>query len=58
MNQNMNVDKSSVVVAEFITRGWTVLRFGGTGGCLLQIKKHKEEVEIGEERRVKRQVIN
>jgi hypothetical protein len=28
------------------------------GGCLLQIKKHKKEVEIGEERRVKRQVIN
>jgi hypothetical protein len=35
-----------------------VLRLGGGGGCLLQRKIHKEEVEMGEgERRVKRQVI-
>lgn len=55
----MDVDKLSVVVAEFVMGGWNVLRLGGEVVICYRKKMYKKELEMGDgERKVDRQVMN
>ena len=40
LNQNMDADKLSVVVARFVVGGWIMWRLGGEGRLFVQKKKN------------------